>query len=114
MVRLMRSTAAWVATLVVMSLTTVEMPHMVGAHHDADFDIVVIAHDASAHRIADGQVPPARADHCLACHWGRSFRPGGDSGAFTIPLVETAVARVSEQPTILGRAPVAQPPLRSP
>jgi len=114
MVRLIRTGAAWVIALLVLSLTTVEMPHMGGAHHDLDLDIIVVAHDASAHHVSDGQIQSARSEHCLACHWGRSFRPGAEPSNLSAPLTETTVARISQQPFIPGRAPIAQPSLRSP
>lgn len=110
-----RMRPAWVVALLVLSLATVEMPHMAGAHYDPDCDIVVVAHDASAHRIdGTGHDQNGRPEHCLACHWGRSFRPGVESSALNAPVVETTVALVTDQSFISSRAPVAQPPLRAP
>ena len=115
MARLVRTGVAWVVTLLVLSLSSVDLPHVSGAHHDSDFEIVVIAHDASSHRFSsDGSAQPVRPDHCLACHWGRSFRPGAESRALSAPVEETTLVLASAQPFVPVRAPVAQPPLRSP
>ncbi len=115
MVSSIRTRAAWIVSLLVLSLSTVEMPHMAGAHYDPDCDIVVVAHDASAHRV-DGRVPAedGRPEHCLACHWGRSFRPGVESSALKAPVAEATVAFVPDQSFAPSRAPVAQPSLRAP
>jgi hypothetical protein len=115
MVSSVRTRAAWIISLLVLSLSTVEMPHMLGEHYDPDTDILVIAHDASAHRVS-GRVPAdnARPEHCLACHWGRGFRPGAESSSLKAPVAETTVAFVPAQSFIPSRAPLAQPPLRSP
>ncbi len=114
-VQSIRRCAAWVTTLLVLSLATVEMPHAAGAHHDSDCDIVVVAHDASAHRVDAGDLAqPARPEHCLACHWGRSFRPGVESSALKAPVLEATVAVAPDPSSIPSRAPVAQPSLRAP
>jgi hypothetical protein len=112
---MVRTGAAWVVTLLVLSLSSVDLPHLTGAHHDADFDLVVVTHDASSHRVSGGEnVEPVRPDHCLACHWGRSFRPGTEPGILSAPVDETALVLVSDQRFAPVRALVAQPPLRSP
>ncbi len=115
MVKLIRARLAWVTAILVLSLSTVEMPHLGAAHHDADHDFVVVVHDGSAHQVgSSGPAGDARADHCLACHWGRAFRPGVESRGVDSPAVEARTARISEQSFVPARAPVAQPPLRSP
>lgn len=115
MVSSIRLRAAWIISLLVMSLSTVEMPHMAGAHYDPDCDILVVAHDASAHHMnGGGAAENGRPEHCLACHWGRSFRPGAESSALKVPVAESTVAFVPDQSFIPSRAPLAQPPLRSP
>jgi len=115
MVSFVRARATGVITLLVLAISTVEMPHAAGVHYDPDCDLVVVAHDASAHRIdSSGPTQAERPEHCLACHWGRSFRPGVDADGVGAPLVETTVAVVPAFPSVHGRAPVAQPPLRSP
>jgi len=115
MVKLVRTWGAGVIALLVLSLSAIEMPHMDGAHHDPDCDIIIVAHDASAHHVNRGRpVQHERSEHCLACHWGRSFKPGVESGALKAPIVETIVASVPDQPFVPSRAPVAQPSLRAP
>lgn len=115
MVKLIRARLAWVTALLVLSLSTVEMPHLSAAHHDADFELVVVVHDGSAHQVGSrGSDADARADHCLACHWGRAFRPGVEQGGSDSPAAEARATRIPEQRFVPARAPVAQPPLRSP
>jgi hypothetical protein len=115
MVRWIRTRIAWVTALVVLSLSTSEMPHAGAAHYDPDCDLIVVAHDSSAHRV-DGRIPfeRGRPDHCLACHLGRSFRPGVESSALKAPALEASVALIPDQQFVPGRAPVAQPSLRAP
>jgi len=114
MVTSIRTRAAALIALLVLSLATVELPHLQAAHHDSDYDIVVVAHDASAHQMDGGGPVPAGPDHCVACHWGRSFRPGVEPSALKAPVAETAVAFVSDQSFAPSRAPTAQPSLRAP
>ena len=112
---MVRTGVAWVVTLLVLSLSSVDLPHLSGAHHDSDFDIVVVAHDASSHRVTgDDSAQPVRPDHCLACHWGRSFKPGTEPSLLSAPVEETTLVLVSAPQLVPVRAPVAQPPLRSP
>jgi hypothetical protein len=115
MVGSFRTGLASLVTLLVLSLSMAEMPHLSAGHHDVDFDLVVVVHDGSAHKVGNGGSPiEAGADHCLACHWGRAFRPGVESSGIDSPVVEARTARILEQSFVPARAPVAQPPLRSP
>lgn len=109
-----RALSTWLVACLVVSLATIEMPHLASGHHDVDFDLVVVTHDASAHHWSSGSPSPARPEHCLACHWGRSFPTGSDSQTLNAPPPEVIVARVADHVPGTGRAPVAQPPLRSP
>lgn len=110
----MRTGTAWVAALVIAALATVEMPHVGADHHDSDFGFLV-AHDSSAHYFGSGDAARDRgADHCVACHLGRSFKPGLETTTVTAPVVEARSSRRPEESTAPTRAPVAQPPLRSP
>ena len=69
-----------VAVAVLVSLTTLGLPHAIGPGHDADCDIIIVAHDASAHQIhADRTGDTTDTVHCLACHWARSFKPRSDT-----------------------------------
>ncbi len=104
----------WVTTLLVLALAAVQMPHLAAAHHD-EHGTVIVSHDASAHRVGGSGVGQSdRQEHCLACHWGRSLRLGLESSVPKAPAIEPADVRVSDQPSVSGRAPVAQPSLRSP
>jgi hypothetical protein len=115
MVGSLRTGLAWMVTLLVLSLATVEMPHLGAQHHDVDFDLIVVVHDGSAHHVGGGAPErDARPDHCLACHWGRAFRPGLDSRLLDSPADETRLAGAPDPVWMPRHAPVAQPPLRSP
>jgi hypothetical protein len=115
MVSSFRRRAAWIAALLVVSLSSVEMPHWGAEHHDPDFDLVLVAHDADAHHVtSDEGKESAPTGHCLACHWGRSFRPGVRADAVKAPVEPSRLALVPDQPFVPAGAPVAQPPLRSP
>lgn len=115
MVRLLRARVAWVATLLALSLATVDLPHVGAAHHDADFDLVVVVHDDTAHQVG-GSVPGGvdRGEHCLACHFGRALRTGGGTGSLVSPVVDVQITRLREDSLVLSREPLALPPLRSP
>jgi hypothetical protein len=103
------------AALLALSLGTVDLPHVSALHHDADLDIVVVIHDGEAHQIgakAPGEAD--RQDHCLACHFGRALRTGSETGSLVSPVVDVRIARLRDESLVLGREPLALPPLRSP
>jgi hypothetical protein len=52
--------------------------------------------------------------HCLVCHWVRAFRPNAEARIVSAPATNAATRVHVEIRTVSGRAPVAQPPLRSP
>lgn len=83
--------------------------------HDAACSAIIVEHDASAHRVG---APSADADthplHCLVCHWVRAFRPRTEARFVSALASETGVRLPVQFFTITSRAPVAQPPLRSP
>lgn len=114
-----RSRASGIATLAMLSMTAVGglavVPHQDDCHDNACMPIAV-QHNAAAHRI-DGAFSDGvdhHTQHCLVCHWIRAFRPRTES---RIVSGQASRARVRIPVTLLvlsGRAPVAQPPLRSP
>lgn len=83
--------------------------------HDAACSPIVVEHDHSAHRIsapsADEDIHPL---HCLVCHWVRAFRPRTEARFVSALASESGVSLPVQFFAIASRAPVAQPPLRSP
>jgi hypothetical protein len=83
--------------------------------HDAACSAIAVEHDPSAHRVGG----PAVADdshplHCLVCHWVRAFRPHTEARFVSAPASDAGVRLPVQLFDLTGRAPVAQPPLRSP
>ena len=113
-----RARARTVAATLLVSLTSLGMslyaPHSADCH-DPDCETVLVAHDASAHRVT---AAPAAAEthplHCLVCHWARSFRPRIEVRFLTTPAAQAGAVVHVEFFTAAVSAPVAQPPLRSP
>ena len=52
--------------------------------------------------------------HCLVCHWVRAFRPNAEARIVSTPATNAGIRLHVEILRFSGRAPVAQPPLRSP
>ena len=97
------------------SLTMLGLPHATGPGHDADCDIIVVAHDAAAHHVqADGPRDDGQPVHCLACHWARAFRKHTDAVYLPAPAVAAGVRFFVEAVPVANVATAAQPPLRSP
>ena len=72
-------------------------------------------HDDAADRIgAKAAVDDGHPLHCLVCHWVRAFRPNAEARIVSTPARDAASRISVEVLTVSGRAPVAQPPLRSP
>jgi hypothetical protein len=112
MAKSLRAAAAWLVAVLVSALTTAGMPH-ISAHHDADFDIIVVAHDASAHHVAGGDGGQA-PEHCIACHFGRSFRTGHGANTLGAPMTIPAPLCFVADAFVPDCAAAALPPLRSP
>lgn len=97
------------------SIVTLGLPHAPGPGHDADCDIIVVAHDSSAHQVhTDGPVDRNDPVHCLACHWARSFRPHAEAVYRPAPAAAAGVRLLVEAVVVVNTATAAQPPLRSP
>jgi len=89
-------------------------PHAVDCH-DADCGTILVAHDASAHRLtADPGAAETHPLHCLVCHWARSFRPTIEVRFLPAPAAQAGVVVHVQSIATGGGASVAQPPLRSP
>jgi hypothetical protein len=92
---------------------------MASPHHDDCHDAacapVAVPHDASAHSFrAPEAAAAAHPQHCLVCHWARSFRPHTEV-RFVSALALAAGVRIHVEPlAVAPSATVAQPPLRSP
>ncbi|MGH9255933.1 MAG: hypothetical protein ACRD3C_15350 [Vicinamibacterales bacterium] len=83
--------------------------------HDAACRAIDVEHNAAAHRIGAASAETDNHPlHCLVCHWARAFRPPTEARVVSTPSTDAAVNVNVETVTISGRAPVAQPPLRSP
>jgi hypothetical protein len=113
-----RVRARTVAATLLVSLVSLGMSlyarHAVDCH-DADCGTILVAHDASAHRVAsDPAAAEAHPLHCLVCHWARSFRPRIEVRFLAAPAAQAGVTVHVEYSTAAVSAPVAQPPLRSP
>jgi len=89
-------------------------PHAVDCH-DADCGTILVAHDASAHRVtAAAAAAETHPLHCLVCHWARSFRPRIEVRFLTAPAAQAGFVVHIEYFTAAARPRAAQPPLRSP
>jgi hypothetical protein len=113
-----RSCMRRVAALLLVAVVTVggsmATPHPDDCH-DAVCAAVGVPHDASAHefRAADAGAG-AHPQHCLVCHWARSFRPHSEVRFVSTPSVEAGVRIHVELVTVAPSTTIAQPPLRSP
>lgn len=83
--------------------------------HDADAGAILVWHDGSAHRLRGRPAAPGRhPEHCLVCHWVRAFRPRTEVRVVSTLTADAGIGVPVAFFTISSRAPVAQPPLRSP
>ena len=113
-----RSRASGVAATLLLSLAALGgsavSPHEDDCH-DPGCSVVVVEHDATAHRIT---TPSTIADshplHCLVCHWTRTFRPQITTKFIAAPAVLIRTYSRFDLITLARKAQVAQPPLRSP
>jgi hypothetical protein len=116
MLQWFRARASSVAAVAILSMAAVGgsavVPHEDDCH---DACAATAAHNHAAHRI--GAASPDTDNHplhCLVCHWVRAFRPPTEARFVSLPSTDTAVGVSVETIAVSGRAPVAQPPLRSP
>jgi hypothetical protein len=118
MLQWFRARASCIAAVAVLSMAVVGgstvVPHEDDCH-DTACRAIAVEHNAAAHRIGstsadDGSHPL----HCVVCHWVRAFRPRTEARIVSLPASDTGVSIPAAFVTISGRAPVAQPPLRSP
>lgn len=83
--------------------------------HDAACRSIVVEHNAAAHRIgAASAADDSHPLHCLVCHWVRAFRPRTEVRFVSTLTADAGISVPVALFTISSRAPVAQPPLRSP
>jgi hypothetical protein len=89
----------------------------VGVHaaHGAGDALVVVEHDASAHRYAadDGGATGHRLD-CLACNWSRTLRHAADAVFTAAPALDAEAGIGAGVAIGLSTARAARPPLRGP
>lgn len=119
---LLRAGVAWralTASVLALSLLVTSVASEVHRPGDLDADCAITffaLHDASAHRV---DVPPARSQdgppiHCLACHWGRAFRPRVERTYLPAPASETGRGCPLEVTAFAWTSPIPRPPGRSP
>ena len=116
MLQWFRARASSIAAIAMLAMAaaggSAVVPHVDDCH---DAACIAVEHNAAAHRIGAGA---ADADshplHCVVCHWVRAFRPGVEARVVAAPHTDPAVRIHPEVVSVSGRAPVAQPPLRSP
>jgi len=114
-----RSRASGVAATLLLSLAalvgSVVSPHQDDCH-DPGCRLVVVEHDAAAHRITAPSTRTADSHplHCLVCHWTRTFRPQITAKFVATPAVLIRTYVRFDLITLARNAQVAQPPLRSP
>jgi len=116
MLQWFRARASGIVAIAMLSMAAVGgsavVPHADDCH---DAACVAVEHNAAAHRI--GATSPDADNHplhCLVCHWVRAFRPSTEARFVSAPSTDAADNVNVEIVTVPGRAPVAQPPLRSP
>jgi hypothetical protein len=111
-----RTRASCVAALAITALAATSaatfIPHQDDDCHDGP--CAFVQHDASAHRVGAPSSLSGEHNHCLVCHWARSFRLRTEARVPTITAAEARELVHVEYFTAAVSAPVAQPPLRSP
>jgi hypothetical protein len=76
---------------------------------------LVVQHDHSAHQLrAGGVATEAHAQHCLACHWARAFRPYVEVRFVAAPAAECGAEINPDAFIAWPPGLAAQPSLRSP
>ena len=117
MLQWFRARASNIAVVAMLSMAAVGGAAVV-PHEDDCHDACAVAtakHNPAAHRIGTTSTDTdSHPLHCLVCHWVRAFRPRTEARVVSAPSTETAVNIYVEIVSTSGRAPVAQPPLRSP
>ena len=115
MLKLVRARTSSVATALLVSLLSLQLPHPADADHDSHGSLALFAHDPSSHAVRDAlpdnDAPPL---HCVVCHLARSFRPQANAPSLPVPVVSTGTQTHLEVFTAAHPALLAQPPLRSP
>lgn len=116
MLQWFRARASSIAAVAMLAMAAVGgsavVPHEDDCH---DTCPAVVDHNPGAHRIGGKSVDAdSHPLHCLVCHWVRAFRPRTEARVVSVPSTETAVNIHADIVSIAGRAPIAQPPLRSP
>ena len=116
MLQWFRARASSIAAVAILSMAAVGgsavVPHEDDCHEAC---AATAGHNHAAHRI--GAASPDTDNHplhCLVCHWVRAFRPRTEARFVSLPTADDAVGINAQVVTVSGRAPVAQPPLRSP
>ncbi|OFW50720.1 MAG: hypothetical protein A3G77_17420 [Acidobacteria bacterium RIFCSPLOWO2_12_FULL_68_19] len=118
MLQWFRSRASSIAVCAVVAMGVVGgsavVPHEDDCH-DAACQSVAVVHDAAAHAVRAPIAPETEHPlHCLVCHWVRAFRPRTEARVVSAPTSDAGAGMPVQFFAIFSRAPVAQPPLRSP
>jgi hypothetical protein len=108
----MRRATAALMLVATLSASGLALPH--SGERDADCNPILVAHDASAHRIRPDAKPAAtHAEHCVICHSLRSFYPAFDTfeqahdalSAEPLHIAQIDRARLLAWTLVPGRAP---------
>jgi hypothetical protein len=118
MLQWFRARASGIAVTAMLSMAIVSgaaiIPHEDDCH-DAACQAIAVEDNAAAQRVGATSVEADNHPlHCLVCHWVRAFRPRTEARFVSLLSTDTAVGISVETVAVSGRAPVAQPPLRSP
>jgi hypothetical protein len=115
MLKWFRARASSIALVAMLSMAAVGGSAVVPHEDDCHDACPAAGHNPAAHRIGGKSVDAdSHPLHCLVCHWARAFRPRTEARVVSAPSTEATVNIYIEIVSISGRAPVAQPPLRSP
>jgi hypothetical protein len=108
-----RRVAALLLVWVVALGGSMATPHADDCHDAAC--AAAVAHDASAHEFrAAAAHAGAHAQHCLVCHWARSFRPHTEVRFVSAPALQAGARIPVTLVPVASSTTIAQPPLRSP
>ena len=112
-----RERASGIAAPLLLTVATLigslSLPHAADCV-DADDGVILVVHDATAHRIGGHAPIDPQPDHCLFCHWARSFRPHIETKFVPAQAADAGVKIHADFLTVARTTAVAQPSLRSP
>ena len=120
MLRLLRARAWGAATVLCLAVSTIGVSFDALLHerdtHDACCVPSVGEHDAGPHGYQAAPLPaPHGADeHCLVCHWARSFRHRSPEGPLVVRLDDAGASHPAQTIGLALSPELAHLPARSP